>query len=423
MANLRMLLHIAKANAERSVCLLLLAVTGSLGADGERPQRSLVHLKGTAIVRSLETGALTRLASTEGIEVTPGDLIGIGLDLKYEWRYVWTGREPEPVRFWERENGKYIELMRDGMDGPVGLRSLWRVMAMPDMPESWRPWSSLESLDLESTDLRDPSGLTVLTRLRYLSLNQDYTLQSVKPIGRLRELSTLILASCMQLRDISVLAQLPKLRRLDIRGCERVTDLAPLGQMASLQRLLVDVRRAKDMVALSTASGLTHLDVTCKGKALRLSELYSLEALESLRLTSFQDAGALPWVAELPQLRELHVIDCGVQRLDSLKGSDRLEVLRLWGCRSLDSLEGVEDLKALREVDLWGCPGVKDLSPLRALPNLQVLRISQCPEAGGLAALGRMPALRLLAIGPGCAPLEQEIEEFRKRNPQCGLSY
>ena len=92
--------------------LLLLSVGGSLGADGERPQRSLVHLDGTAIVRSLETGALTRLASTEGIEVKPGDLIGIGLDLNYEWRYVWTGREPEPVGFWERENGKYIELIQ-----------------------------------------------------------------------------------------------------------------------------------------------------------------------------------------------------------------------------------------------------------------------------------------------------------------------
>ena len=93
-------------------------------------------------------------------------------------------------------------------------------------------------------------------------------------------------------------------------------------------------------------------------------------------------------------------------------------VLRVYGCRNVDALRG---LNGLRVLDLTGSD-VQDLAPLAGLAQLKLLYLGGCTGVADLAPLAGLAQLQWLYLN-GCTGLGAEaVAAFRQSHPQVSVS-
>jgi len=138
------------------------------------------------------------------------------------------------------------------------------------------------------TDLRIPSrnlsnidGLSTLTGLTVLVLNNNYEISDLSPLQDLTGLIVLDLCH-NQARDLSPLKKLVRLERLNLI-CNQISDLSPLGNLISLTWLNLHGNAISDLTELGKLTLLEGL-VLGKNKINNLSPLAHLPNLLELRI-------------------------------------------------------------------------------------------------------------------------------------------
>ncbi|MES2310065.1 MAG: hypothetical protein V4507_14525 [Verrucomicrobiota bacterium] len=176
--------------------------------------------------------------------------------------------------------------------------------------------------------------LRFFPQIRALHLKCVWSLDSLDPIANLKELSQLELGSVLS-KSIS---------------------LAPLVVLPKVKSLLVT------------------------GKWGEIFHLGKLQTLERVVLSGFSE-GKFEFIAGLPKLKELEVIDSTLKDLSSLS-SPSVSSLRLANLRNLTDLEWITGFPQLNQLKLKSLPKVDRLPPQSFLDQLDSFSATHLKTAG-----------------------------------------
>jgi Leucine-rich repeat (LRR) protein len=261
----------------------------------------------------------------------------------------------------------------DSLRGASALSSMSHLTALHLTNEDLgrqEPWgllaklTSLQQLSLNVSANGDPSPLSALTGLTYMSIDSvkleedgptPFSFSSLQPLSTLQQLEVLQLG-CYACAATSLqgLAGLSNLLRLTVAGYG-----VKLRSLVGISPRVIDVsiKVAPNLVSLAGIEGCT--------------------SMEKLSLMHNSGVSCLQPLKGLSSLKELVVYECALTSLEGLNGLS-LQSLSLTYCSSLSHLSGVEHLSALRSLLLEYC-GVTSLQPLSQLgEGLQRLTVVSC---------------------------------------------
>jgi hypothetical protein len=113
--------------------------------------------------------------------------------------------------------------------------------------------------------------------------------------------------------------------------------------------------------------------------------LRKLKALKNLRsLSCGRGLKSLDGIADLPALKELRIGPSHLLSLQSLGHLPNLRLLLVNLLPKLESLNGIEGLPTLEELDVTQCGGLRDVSAISALTKLKMLTLQFCPQIKSL---------------------------------------
>ena len=299
--------------------------------------------------------------------------------------------------------------------------------------------------------LKDITPLSGLLALQDLNVTGRHALSDITPLAQLGSLERLCLRDCTGARSVEPLRSIRTLRQLDLLG-SMVESLEPLADLPLLTELtlmscaltslkgapvvwlnaLTDLRlnRAcgiKDFSELRRSTRLTSLSIEfgddhspVKGIAIRNEDLAALATLPALtklelwnakpvtRLDGLSGTGLeslhfgvwggsledLAAISSLTHLRDLRLtVEPGVS-LRPLATLTRLEKLEIEG--DIESLEGIENCTALKDLWLRRTPRLTDLNPISRIERLEKLYIESSDGITSLTPLANCTCLRSL---------------------------
>ena len=338
--------------------------------------------------------------------------------------------------------GKLTQLTKLQLVGCSKLRVLPELAAL----------GSLVELNLNyCRSLSNIDGLSRLFSLRILQLNNCEELTKLVALRLLTELQELELMDCPKLISFEGLPKHSQLMRLDIRGStnpEELDGFENLSQLIDLRRELIpgplingqgepfspllrtlsidssfytteNVKKLMGYTQLkklwvSPCFYLRNIDGLPKSlQVLSLKQCVRLESIEpiaqlrdlrSLCLHSYEER-SLKEFWFLPELQHLHTLKLEISGshahdLSFLGALTGLRKLSLHYYENITSLNGIETLNQLEELELISCTSLQDVSGLKNFPNLIKLTISDCKKLQtGLEVLPNLPRLHSLAIG------------------------
>ena len=135
-------------------------------------------------------------------------------------------------------------------------------------------FTNLERLELYYNPISDISALSALTKLTYLSA--DNQISDISALSRLTNLTHLDLGS-NQISDISALSGLTNLTYLELAN-NQISDISALSGLTNLTFLSIFFNQISDISALSGLTRLTNLDLHNN----RISDISALSGLTNL---------------------------------------------------------------------------------------------------------------------------------------------
>ena len=287
--------------------------------------------------------------------------------------------------------------------------------------------TKLNSLTLnEAKSLRSLSFLESLESLRCLRID-GYGGDSLKGIGKCRQITEFSISDAGKLEDITELSSLSRLRELTL--CGKFQNLDPLNSLASLQTLYInDAKELRDVSGLSGCQGLERINLYGASSLGSLWGIGQLKSLQELQVYSWESTSGyidIHEVRELSNLRDLTISCSGrvlrgfstVRRLEKLRSLDLsgcncrgvtdlsplrklklLNSLKMANCQSVTNLNGLSNLHCLEILELIGLPRLASLSGLREFDQLQQLTITGCTEIEGLDDLANLTGLTRLEL-------------------------
>ena len=247
-------------------------------------------------------------------------------------------------------------------------------------PELWSLFSDEVVLsDAGELDLRPGEIMSHVAKKH----RDDVTLWIARQCGMLDDCARLDLSKKTAIRDLQPLAGLPQLRLLSLAGCSRI----------------------QDFTALSTLTGLTHLDLSGHSEtAPDLSVLVGMQQLRELNLTSRYTLSSLTALSTLTGLTHLNLSHCSaVTDIAPLAGLTRMVSLSLAGVKGITSLLPLAEMSALTQLDLRfsDCSSRDSFRVLGGLANLTHLNLGHwrnLKSVEQLEALSRLINLTHLNI-------------------------
>ncbi len=254
-------------------------------------------------------------------------------------------------------------------------------------------------ISVSSPATLDLSVLQLCGKLKYLSLDQ-VTPADTGAISALTNLQSLFIRNA-KVSDFSFLS-----------GCQKITDL------------WIGGCPCKDISFISELPNLINFHID--SKVTDLSPLYTSKKLVSVSIGEASDAEVNAMLDQIGKqirflgLKSCPITDATLERIAGLKLTGLLigdvtlsSVALLWRIASLellkffrlrvDSLEGIQDLKKLRELELEDMEGTIDLTPAYTLPKLTKLSlngvtVSTLTGIEGLKALVDLTIIRVKGI-------------------------
>ncbi len=225
---------------------------------------------------------------------------------------------------------------------------------------------------VSDADLRPLEGFPTLTALT-LEWCTKLTVLGLEPVCRVASLRVIAIRDCVWVESIAPLGALRNLTSIDLRGCRSMTDdgLAALAKLGSLKTL--DLRGCKRI----TDAGLEHLTGPASVTELDLSGT-AISGTFHDAPCAITDAGLLH-VAKLRKLRRLNL--SGLHY--SVSGCARKPIVIDRPTKITDrGIESLSKLPALESLGLAHSPNITDggLAHLAGLKTLRDLDLRQCPK-------------------------------------------
>lgn len=259
--------------------------------------------------------------------------------------------------------------------------------------EGIHQFEKLETLYLDSSELKDIDTLVNLQHLKHLTICADETLTDFAVIGKLSELETLRLDTG-GLKSIDFISQLSHLRQLEITNCP-IRALYGLENCIALETL--SVTNCMELKNLSTLEALTGL------RELALAVPYNCPAPNLSRLTSLQKlyllyADDCSFIENLTELTELRLEGCTLPETFDASKLTSLKTLS-FTCQSyFMELSAIEKLQSLERLELQGTETYEDLSKIFNMPNLRELNLSDIQCEIDFDAVSQNPTLEILCM-------------------------
>lgn len=238
---------------------------------------------------------------------------------------------------------------------------------------------------LISLELLGCRNLLFLSFLRDLSLLQELYISSaaiinIDDIQECTKLRKLTLGVCENLNDITGIASCKNVKTLNIYRCRELRTLVSLNSLTKLEDLSFDVENLNPHRHLNLAEfkKLTTLmiyncnDLTWFPKLISVTHL-TLRGDEG-RHKIFSLAG----ISNFPNLTYLGLYRTPFPRnsgLEELKHCPHITELELFYCDYLSSLQGVEYLPELKKISIKFTNSIRDMTQLLELPKLKFIEI------------------------------------------------
>lgn len=235
-------------------------------------------------------------------------------------------------------------------------------------------WPKPFQKPIVAEDLRVLAKCPCLIKLRAWNLDLKHLLTvSAAHLGRLKKFES----RCSR-GDLEPLAALTGLRCLDVASFSSTTG------------------KAMDLGALSTLQALQSLNISSCKSVTSLAALAHLAALQNLDISSCSNVTSLAPLAALRALRSINARCTAVADLGPLAHLAALQSIDISMCKSVTSLVPLSALHALQSIDISLCHDVTSLAPLSALHALQSINANETrvSDLGPLAGLGRLRQLR-----------------------------
>lgn len=228
--------------------------------------------------------------------------------------------------------------------------------------------TELTCLALPRERIQSLQPLSNLTKMEFLDLNQNYTIEDISPIYNLVNLKTLILYS-NPIKDISGLGKLIKLKELYLMYTP-VTDLSALTNLVNLEILyLSGVGEGvvfNSIEPLKNLTKLRHLHLTGGG----VSDIRPLENLTELVLldVNFNNLTEISAVSKMKKLIRLSIAGNRIVDISGIRNLENLDYLNAMD----NKIKDISELQYLSKIHLIGLDAnkIEDISPLVKNPYL-----------------------------------------------------
>jgi len=243
--------------------------------------------------------------------------------------------------------------------------------------------------------------LIKIKNLESLNLNAwlNLTDENLSQLATLKNLKSLSLVDCNNLKDIAFLANLTNLESLVLPDPSHLIDITPLEACKKLKKIIcsVDDRIFELLTSFTNLQELGALRGTITDNAFK--NIIKLTKLHTLKLSDIHSIHDLSPLKELTTLKNLELRHCvEVANLEPLAAMTRLESLNLQECEAIQDFSPLAQLTNLQSLNLEYSK-IKDISPLATLTKLQSLHLRYCSQISDSSPLKNLTKLQELSLG------------------------
>ena len=264
----------------------------------------------------------------------------------------------------------------------------------------WQNVTQITQLNCANKNIENLGGLQHLNQLQQLDLSQNQ-ISLLAPIGALTELKRLNLAG-NKIVDINPLSKLNKLTHLNLGQANKLSpnnnsirDLSPINNLTALEHINISHNQINDISAVESLTNLAFIQLShnqirdisylqsfnhTKSINLKGNNNITCAALNQLETTLYQ--GTVHRPNDCLFTLEILIVDLNIhdQQLKnclldtaSSEGWTTISEVTALSCEqhNIQSLKGIENLKALTQLDLSGNQ-ITDITPLLSLTTAQI---------------------------------------------------
>jgi protein phosphatase 1 regulatory subunit 7 len=204
----------------------------------------------------------------------------------------------------------------------------------------------------------------------------------------------------------------------------RCSDYSFLSKLTSIEELKVSTAETPGIKSIESMSALEELSITTStSEEVDFSKLPNLQicyllwwkgAESILRCNSLKRAyfdglklKDFAKLSSLTNLTALTIANSPLTSLEFLESLGTLSELELYNCRKLEEFEPIRQRTTLKKLVIDGSKLLSELNFVKDLKNLEVLNISECGNIKSLAPLSQLKALKAVAF----AGAKTEIED------------
>lgn len=252
-------------------------------------------------------------------------------------------------------------------------------------------FTALEDLEIilnrnkDDSETEQIAGLSVfgeLPKLRKLRIaNEEHYANKSLLIKSLDGLEASLLeeleASDIGLESIAALSGCKQLKSINLSNNSDLSSIEALSGCSTIEVLQLDETGIVSLEPLSAATNLKKFNINCCEK------LKSIKGLNAIQLESFELGGlniaSLDGIECLTSIKELELASLyKLKNLTQLSKLDKLEKLELYHLKSLKELPEFEHLDGLRSVSIQSCDLLEDASSLATASGLKTVSINYC---------------------------------------------
>jgi len=320
-----------------------------------------------------------------------------------------------------------VDLFREWPEGPErsqAYQKLAKRLEDPDWKDRYRVmyyepdhplWPLVRFLNL-NLFLNDDGTIPVPTDLEHIThigfnhaqrIPHYERLEFIAYTSNFAHLEGLHLDQSFNLTNFHLLERMKNLKELYIKDIYNLTCFHGIEKLVHLERLELGI----EPVDVDT---FKYIDLY--GGLILAADLPKLRHL-SLTFWPMLDKLWFDVARYFPKLQSLNLSNSSIQDLRSLSELVGLTDLKLWSCKQIQTLTGLEKLSQLTTLDLSRCT-IDTLSPLRELEQLSKLHLSYATieDLSDLRELKELTELHLIKYQGSSIPFVKEMHKLQWLN-------
>ena len=298
---------------------------------------------------------------------------------------------------------------------PVEISPDEHVKNMTCLDGSFSLLTTLETLEIEQTKLKDVSPIEQLVNLKTLDLGLNQIEFLPENLGNLQKLESLVFVH-NNVKDIEPVKSLINLKELFFHS-NYVEDISPIKDLVNLTRLGFNNNKIKNIASVTNLVNITQLLLDQNQIEELPEKIGNLKKLKEIQL-EFNKISRIPPLIGLESIEEL---DLSNNELDDtallqLDGLENLKFLYVAVNKKITKVPIMKNLKSLKELYL-NYNSITDLSGFadnESFPALKSVYLGS-NKISDAEALRKREGLSRLSIGKNCIQDLSPLEELKER--------